>query len=61
MGEALESSNGISTQLTTEADWHENCLTGDDIDLGVLPIPKHSRGDGGSFITGAVSVTKDPV
>ncbi len=61
MGEALESSNGISTQLTTEADWHENCLTGDDVDLGVLPIPKHSRGDGGSFITGAVSVTKDPV
>ena len=61
MGEALESSNGISTQLTTEADWHENCLTGDDIDLGVLPIPKHSRGDGGSFITGAVSVTKDPI
>ena len=61
MGEALESSNGISTQLTTEADWHENCLTGDDIDLGVLPIPKHSRGDGGSFITGAVSVAKDPV
>tara|TARA_B100001769_G_scaffold18278_1_gene12279 strand:+ start:3923 stop:5269 length:1347 start_codon:yes stop_codon:yes gene_type:complete len=61
MGQALESSNGISTQLTTEADWHENCLTGDDIDLGVLPIPKHSRGDGGSFITGAVSVAKDPV
>ncbi len=61
MGEALESSNGISTQLTTEADWHDNCLTGDDVDLGVLPIPKHSRGDGGSFITGAVSVTKDPV
>ena len=61
MGEALKSSNGIPTQLTTEADWHENCLTGDDVDLGVLPIPKHSRGDGGSFITGAVSVTKDPV
>ena len=61
MGEALESSNGISTQLTTEADWHENCLIGDEVDLGVLPIPKHSRGDGGSFITGAVSVTKDPV
>ena len=61
MGEALESSNGISTRLTTEADWHDNCLTGDDVDLGVLPIPKHSRGDGGSFITGAVSVTKDPV
>ena len=61
MGEALESSNGVPPELVIEADWHDNCLTGEDIDLGVLPIPKHSRGDGGSFITGAVTVTKDPI
>ena len=61
MGEALETSNGVPPELVTEADWHDNCLTGEDIDLGVLPIPKHSRGDGGSFITGAVTVTKDPI
>ena len=61
MGEALESSNGVPPELVKEADWHDNCLTGEDIDLGVLPIPKHSRGDGGSFITGAVTVTKDPI
>jgi 2,5-furandicarboxylate decarboxylase 1 len=27
----------------------------------MIPIPTHSRGDGGAFITGAVSVTKDPL
>jgi len=61
MGEALEIKNGIPPRQVKSADWHENCITGDDIDLGVLPIPKHSRGDGGSFITGAVSITKDPI
>jgi len=61
MDEALNIGNGIPPRRVKTADWHENCLTGDEIDLGVLPIPKHSRGDGGSFITGAVSITKDPI
>ena len=61
MDEALKIENGIPPRRVKIADWHENCLTGDEIDLGVLPIPKHSRGDGGSFITGAVSITKDPI
>ena len=61
MGEALETKNGIAPTLVEKADWHDNCLTGELVDLGSLPIPKHSRGDGGSFITGAVTVTKDPV
>ncbi|MEG3586114.1 MAG: UbiD family decarboxylase [Actinomycetota bacterium] len=61
MDEALKIGNGIPPRRVKTADWHENCLTGDEIDLGVLPIPKHSRGDGGSFITGAVSITKDPI
>ena len=61
MDEALKIGNGIPPRRVKIADWHENCLTGDEIDLGVLPIPKHSRGDGGSFITGAVSITKDPI
>ncbi|HJM28588.1 MAG TPA: UbiD family decarboxylase, partial [Acidimicrobiales bacterium] len=59
--EALKIPNGIPPRQVKVAEWHKNCLTGEDIDLGTLPIPKHSRGDGGSFITGAVSITKDPI
>ena len=61
MGDALELSNGVTPVRVDDAAWHDNCVTGDDVDLGALPIPTHSRGDGGAFITGAVSVTKDPV
>jgi 2,5-furandicarboxylate decarboxylase 1 len=31
------------------------------VDLADIPIPTHSRGDGGAFITGAVTVVKDPI
>lgn len=61
MGEALDPANGIATVQRDEAAWHDHTITGDDIDLATIPIPTHSRGDGGPFITGAVSVTKDPV
>ena len=61
MGHALEPANGVPPARVDEAAWHDNCVTGDDVDLADLPIPTHSRGDGGAFITGAVSVTKDPV
>ena len=61
MGHAMDVANGVPTVEVTDADWHDNTVTGDDIDIGTLPIPHHSRGDGGSFITGAVTVTKDPV
>ncbi len=61
MGHALETTNGIAPVKVTAAGWHDNHVSGDDVDLACLPIPTHSRGDGGAFITGAVSVTRDPV
>jgi 2,5-furandicarboxylate decarboxylase 1 len=61
MGHALDVANGVATVPVTDAPWQANTLVGDQIDIGRLPIPTHSRGDGGPFITGAVSVTKDPV
>jgi len=61
MGQALETSGQMAPARVDSAAWHDNCLTGKDVDLASIPIPVHSRGDGGAFITGAVSVTKDPV
>jgi len=61
MGAALEPSNAVQTKPTSTAYWHDNAVTGDAVDLHALGIPTHSRGDGGAFITGAVSVTRDPI
>ncbi len=61
MGHALDAANGIETRAVDTAQWHANSVSGADVDLGMIPIPVHSRGDGGAFITGAVTVTKDPV
>ena len=61
MAYVLEESNGAPPTPVTEAAWHANSVTGDDVDLAMLPIPTHSRGDGGAFVTGAVTVTKDPI
>lgn len=38
----------------------EVVLTGDDIDLSELPIPRFSPSDGGAFITAGLTVSKDP-
>ena len=61
MGRALEPANGISPQRGADAAWKANVLTGDDVDLAMLPIPVHGQHDGGPFITGGVTVAKDPV
>lgn len=61
MGDALEPANGVATVPVESASWHDNSVVGDDVDISMLPIPTHSRGDGGAFITGAVTVTKDPI
>lgn len=61
MGRVLEPENGIGPVRVDEAAWHANTVTDADIDAADLPIPTHSRGDGGAFITGAVTVTKDPI
>lgn len=61
MGRALEPAAGIAPQRIGDAAWKKNTLRGDEIDLASLPIPTHGQHDGGAFITGGVTVTKDPV
>ena len=61
MGRALELANGIPPQRGADAVWKANVLTGADVDLTLLPIPIHGQHDGGPFITGGVTVAKDPV
>ncbi|NPV77777.1 MAG: UbiD family decarboxylase [Anaerolineae bacterium] len=62
MGNALEPANAIPPRrVTEEAPWKQNVITGDQINLYRLPIPTHGALDGGPFITGGVTVTKDPV
>jgi 2,5-furandicarboxylate decarboxylase 1 len=38
----------------------ETVLTGADVDLGRLPIPRHFAEDGGAYITNGIVVAKDP-
>lgn len=38
----------------------ENVITGEQIDLSQLPIPKYSPMDGGAFITSGIVVSSDP-
>jgi 2,5-furandicarboxylate decarboxylase 1 len=61
MGRALEPSNGIKSKWINEAIWKQNVQRGDQIDITKLPIPIHGAHDGGPFITGGVTVTKDPL
>ena len=61
MGFALEPANGIPAQSVQTAAWKENVLTGDAIDLQQIPIPTHGLHDGGPFITGGVTITRDPI
>jgi len=61
MERVLDPSNGVAPVSVEHAVWHENHVEGSDLDTAMLPIPTHSRGDGGAFITGAVTVAKDPI
>jgi 2,5-furandicarboxylate decarboxylase 1 len=61
MDHVLEPSNGIPPRRVETAAWQSNIQTGDSIDVRELPIPTHSRGDGGAFITGGVIVSRDPI
>ncbi len=60
MGEALQPANGIPPQLVTKAGWQENVILGDAVNLHELPIPTHGLHDGGPFITGGITIAKDP-
>ena len=61
MAKVLDPSNGVEPVQVDRASWHDNNLSEKDIDLDELPILTHSRGDSGPFITGAVTIAKDPV
>jgi 2,5-furandicarboxylate decarboxylase 1 len=61
MGYALDPQNGIPPQQIEQAPWQENVLQGEQVDIRQLPIPVHAQHDGGPFITGGVTVTKDPL
>lgn len=61
MGRVLEPANGIPPVRVEKAAWQANIQTGQDVDAERLPIPTHSRGDGGAFITGGVTVCHDPL
>jgi 2,5-furandicarboxylate decarboxylase 1 len=61
MGRGLDPENAIQPERVERAEWEDNVLTGDEVDVRTLPIPIHASGDGGPFITGGVTVSKDPV
>ena len=61
MGRALEPANALPPEEVTGAAWKDNVRVEDDVDLRKLPIPTHGLHDGGPFITGGVTVAKDPL
>jgi 2,5-furandicarboxylate decarboxylase 1 len=61
MGEAIDLKNGIAPLPNCPARWQQNVIQGEQIDIRSLPIPTHGAHDGGPFITGGVTVTRDPI
>ena len=62
IGRALIPQNGIlpAARVGEEAPWKQNVLRGEQVDIRKLPIPTHGAHDGGPFITGGVTVCRDP-
>lgn len=50
----------IEPVLVKNAPCQEVVITGDDIDITQLPIPKFSPLDGGPYLTAGITVSKDP-
>lgn len=61
VGRALEPAQAVPPRQTTEAAWKQTTLTGEAIDIRRLPIPTHGEHDGGPFITGGVTIARDPL
>lgn len=61
MERVLDPAAGIPPEKSAQAPWLDNTLQGEEIDLWSLPIPTHGEHDGGPFITGGITVAKDPV
>jgi UbiD family decarboxylase len=50
----------IASVMTDQAPCQELVLTGDDVDLGLLPLPTYSEQDGGRFVTVGVGIGRTP-
>ncbi|MCL5735112.1 MAG: UbiD family decarboxylase [Actinobacteria bacterium] len=50
----------VAPVLCEDAPCHEVVITGDDVDLGILPILKYHERDAGRYVTGGYSIMKDP-
>ncbi|MFN2122289.1 MAG: UbiD family decarboxylase [Candidatus Promineifilaceae bacterium] len=61
MEQALDPMQGIAPQIVTSAQWQQNIVEEDAVDLQRLPIPTHGLHDGGPFITGGITISKDPI
>lgn len=61
MGRALAPEEAIPPQRVSQAEWQQHVMSGKDVDLYRLPIPTHGLHDGGPFITGGITIAKDPV
>ena len=57
---ALREGSGIKPVTVDTAPVQEVVLTGDDIDVGLLPLLKHQELDAGKYITSAVTICRDP-
>jgi 2,5-furandicarboxylate decarboxylase 1 len=51
--------NPIDPVVVDSGPCQEIVLTGDDVDLGLLPIPVYSEQDPGAFVTVGIEITKD--
>lgn len=61
MARALTPEAGVAPRAVNSAPWQRHVITGDALDLHLLPIPTHARHDGGPFITGGVTIARDPL
>ena len=61
MRRAIDPANAVAPVRVTDAAWQANVVTGDAVDVRMLPIPTHAMDDGGPFITSGVTISKDPV
>lgn len=61
MERALDPAAAIPPLPAEKAVWKENVINGDEVNVKRLPIPIHGLHDGGPFITGGITVTRDPI
>jgi 2,5-furandicarboxylate decarboxylase 1 len=50
----------IDTKLVPDGPCQEVVLTGDDVDLDLLPLPVYSERDGGPYVTVGLAISHDP-